>query len=179
MNCPSNKYKIALLSIGLFFAVLYTACQNQVSGIKKPSNSPLSEEQLVLILTDIHTAQAAEQVLGKQDTLIRNTLPEYYAEILCRHQVSADDLEQSFSYYAAQPEKFNKLYDLIQARYHYIEGTLKMQASKEPPPTAKPAAPNSPAMPKIMQPLNKKAALLASDSIKQKMLKQIKLANEK
>lgn len=126
--------KIALLWIGLFFIILCHACQKELKNIKELSqNAPLNEQQFMLILTDMHTAQAIKQTTTAQnDTLLHNTLPEYYAQVLCLHQVSADDFEQSFTYYMAQPERINKIYELVLSQYNYLEAELKKQADKEP-----------------------------------------------
>lgn len=133
---PPNKTTVLAVWLSITGILCgYTACTNQVSGIKNVASSPLTDRQLMLILADLHTAQAIEQMTHAKDTLLPNTLSEYYAQVLCMHQVSAEDFEQSFNYYAARPEELDKIYNNIQSQYNYIDNLLKERAAKELPAT--------------------------------------------
>lgn len=165
----------------MYWLCLLASCEGKLSDMSQKSGKPpLDERQVMLILTDLHTAQAIIQIYPQRDRQLPNTLDEYYSQVLCMHNASAADFEASFKHYSADPYTIGKIYDDVQSHLNYIENLVKERSAKTPIPPVQPstaaAAPNmsTPKLPtqdsatvvKMLKGLNKVKPRVLKDSDK-------------
>ncbi len=90
-----------------------TACQPPESGVEKPKNL-MPVEQMAPILTEIHVAEAR---VGRMGLRSADSSAAVYArlrkQIFARQRVDTAAFSASYSYYAAHPDKLEKLYKII------------------------------------------------------------------
>ncbi len=92
--------KFNYLLIPLLF-LLIISCQND-------GKAPISAETFTLILTDMHTAEAAAE--GEFTTTKDSLLRIYYAQILKKHDVSQADFDSTLAVYSRKPVEFDSIY---------------------------------------------------------------------
>jgi Domain of unknown function (DUF4296) len=90
-----NYFVIAL------FLLLLMACQNG-------GKAPISPNTFTLILTDMHTAEAAAE--GESMTAKDSILRIYFAQILNKHGVSQVDFDSTLAVYSRKPLELDSIY---------------------------------------------------------------------
>ncbi len=89
----------------LMFSFVFTACQSNL-------NTPISEEKLISILVDVHTAEALTETEIQR---VRDSInPIYYAQIFEKHGVTSKDFDSTMAVYAHHPERFDSVYSKVQ-----------------------------------------------------------------
>ncbi len=92
----------------LFLAFFFSACYQSIP-IEKPI---LSEDKMIIILKDIHLAEALLSEItdrrAKDSTAII-----YYNEIFRIHQVDTANFEQSMNAYFSNPAQLDSLYNKV------------------------------------------------------------------
>ena len=84
---------------------LFVACENQF-------NAPISEQKLIEVLVDVHTAEALTET-EKQE--VRDSMNGiYYAQIFEHHGVNKKDFDSTMSIYAHNPERFDTVYHRVE-----------------------------------------------------------------
>lgn len=98
------KYVSHIIFTLLFFGFSFLACQNTL-------NAPLSEEKLIDILVDVHTAEAMTE---SETQRVRDSMaPIYYAQIYEKHGVTRTDFDSTMVIYAHNPERFDSVYSKV------------------------------------------------------------------
>jgi len=83
-------------------------------------------------MTDIHLVEGARSgTLFLGDT---NALPDYYARIYQKHNVTEAEFKANFTWYATYPEEMKKVYDAVLVNLSKREEEVKEKASQEPEP---------------------------------------------
>lgn len=96
-----NKVLCAALSALLFVCV---ACQNAL-------NAPVSEEKLINVLYDIHTAEA---LLESESQNMRDSMTKkYYAQIYQKHGISQVDFDSTMAIYTRNPTQLDTVYNRV------------------------------------------------------------------
>lgn len=99
----------AIKKIAAFcFVALMLACTNHDVAVPKDC---LNEQEMLAVLIDIHLIEGARSgtmVLG--DT---NNLPDYYARIYQKHNITATQFQKSFRWYSYHPEKLMPIYEKL------------------------------------------------------------------
>lgn len=105
------KYLTAL-TICLFALII--SCKNE-------AQAPIERDKLVLILTDMHVAEAAAE--GEFTTIKDSILKIYYPQILKKHSVTQVDFDSSLVVYSRQPVVFDSLYAQVLREVAKIDTT--------------------------------------------------------
>jgi Domain of unknown function (DUF4296) len=92
--------KFSYLAITLS-CVLIFSCQND-------GKAPISADNFVLILTDMHTAEAAAEgeTLNMRDSILKI----YYPQILKKHGASQADFDSTLAVYSRRPIEYDSIY---------------------------------------------------------------------
>lgn len=73
-------------------------------------DSIIGPEKMVLLMADIHVAEAGLLIERKSD--LSSAKPLWmYAQIFHKHHVSQYRYDESLKYYRSNPEQFNKIYE--------------------------------------------------------------------
>lgn len=110
--------------IAAFFASLISCVDHSV---KLPAGY-ISEQDLVPVLVDIHLVEGARSgklVLG--DT---NKLPDYYAKIYQKHNITETEFKESFAWYTQHPEMLKAVYEEVIVSLSKLEE--EVNARKKP-----------------------------------------------
>ncbi len=98
------KYVSHIVFALFLFSFFFLACQNNL-------NAPISEEKLINILVDVHTAEAMTE---SEITRVRDSMtPIYYAQIYEKHGVTRTDFDSTMVVYAHNPERFDSVYSKV------------------------------------------------------------------
>jgi hypothetical protein len=87
----------------------------------------LPHKKMVMLLCDVHMAEAAYQIhnLGTTDST-KNIAYGYYRKIFEKNKISEADFKKSFLYYSQHPDVLNKIYQDV------ITEMSKRQAEYKP-----------------------------------------------
>ncbi len=106
-----------LLAIFLFCSV--AACNDEPRPLRVP------EERLVLVLADIHIAEAALQAL-RGDT--KDSMSAvYYDQIYTLHKVDSAAVHQSLEQLREDPQRMKDLYDRVMERVETLGAASKQE----------------------------------------------------
>ncbi len=84
-----------------FFFLLIISCKNQF-------NAPISEEKLIKILVDVHTAEGVTQAENQN---IRDSITAiYYMQIFEHHGITRKDFDSTMAIYARNPVQFDSVF---------------------------------------------------------------------
>jgi Domain of unknown function (DUF4296) len=98
------KYDSLKEVVLLLFVFFYLACQSNLKA-------PISEEKLIDILVDVHTAEALTE---SEIQRVRDSMtPIYYAQIYEKHGVTKTDFDSTMVVYAHNPERFDSVYSKV------------------------------------------------------------------
>lgn len=142
-----NAQKIRSYSWVLLVSLLVaTACSKKTEPVPTVSTL-LSEEKLVLVLADIHEAEAminSEFKIEKRDSLANALLSTVYAI----HKVTPADVDSSLNAYLREPRATEVLYEKIAARLSLQESEFQSRAAiptvNQPNPISNPQPPSLP-----------------------------------
>ena len=115
-----------LLFVGILAA--FVGCVNHEVALPK---GYLTEAQMLPIMVDIHLIEGARSgtlVLG--DT---NALPDYYAKIYQKHNITDSAFKVNFAWYTEHPEKLKAIYEAVIVELSVKEEEVK--ANLKTPPT--------------------------------------------
>lgn len=108
----------ALWATGILFTFLLLA-----SCGEKEVPIPLSEEQLIEVLIDMHIAESMIEKLPVSD---RDTVGNvYYRMIYREHDISKEDFDASINVLREDPERLNKVYSKILEELNVLEASSR------------------------------------------------------
>jgi hypothetical protein len=114
----------------LLFALGLVACGTKEEASAPPVNSDiLSEEQMIDVLIDLHIEEASLTLNMIQNDRALADSARYY-NIYKVHNTTREQFDESFHYYAGEPEKLNAIYDTVLKRLN----TMQTEAMKKSPP---------------------------------------------
>lgn len=122
--------------MGFAIAILVAflqACQTKPEKVLPPANI-IQKEQMIQILADMHIEEA-ESHLGRIPRAVQDSMALMgYYEVLEKHQLTREEYEESFDWYAYRPEVMQTLYDDVIARVQEKESEfLEKEKELEPP----------------------------------------------
>lgn len=121
-----------LFPILLFAFLLWVACSSPAA--KNNTLPPLSREAFKNVLTDMHLAEAlAQSKQLKREEAAKNALPDFLAQVLCIHNITAADFTQSLTYYSTDFKDLDKIYEEIISDLGKKEAQWQTLAQKEKP----------------------------------------------
>lgn len=88
----------------------------------------LTKDEIVPVLVDIHLVEGARSgklVLG--DT---NQLPDYYARVYEKHNITAEEFRKSFDWYAQNPIQAKEVYAAVIEELSIMESEVKMKTKE-------------------------------------------------
>ena len=98
--------------------VFFAACQNKF-------DAPVSEEKLVKILADVHTAEA---ILETEKQEVRDSMTRiYYAQICEKHGVTKSDFDSTMAIYVQNPEHLDSVYSHVIRTINTQRDTIKVK----------------------------------------------------
>lgn len=129
--------------------LLFSACSENKSEVKPPQNL-LSEKQMVEILAEIQTADAAAARTGLNAETRKLQKGIYTDAIFEKYKISSKDFYSSYDYYVHNAPILDTIYAQVMKK---LEGQLKVETErmKAHPPKVAPApvvAPPAPTIPK-------------------------------
>ena len=80
---------------------------------KIPSDSIISEDQMVLMLADIHLADAGLLIKRNRGEKTDKLATKYYEGIFQKYHISADRYQMNLDYYRQDFEVLEKLYEKV------------------------------------------------------------------
>lgn len=105
---------IAFIFCGFFLANCTPAPVNQAAQV--PAVAPISEDKMVLILLQLHLAEARLNDDRRQvfDSLkLAQPIAQYYKQVLTAARVSESDFRAAFNYYLSDAKKFDAIYSRV------------------------------------------------------------------
>ena len=98
------KYGSFIVYALLVYSFSIMACENNLK-------TPISENKLIEILIDVHTAEAMTEteIQRVRDSMV----PIYYAQIFEKHGVTSKDFDSTMTVYAHNPERFDSVYSKV------------------------------------------------------------------
>ncbi len=114
----------------LFLTALF-ACRGKEaipgSADAVPGDSLISQDKMVLLLTDVHVVEAA-LLLERNEGVEAMGVQSYYPAIFKKHHVTAGRYDQSLLYYRQNPEMNARIYDKV---IRMLEDRQKQVAGKK------------------------------------------------
>ncbi len=99
---------LAIISLVLGFG----ACNTPPKSAPAPKDL-IAEKDMVSVLKDLHLAEAAVLHQRLAGDSLTKTYRLYYKQVFAIHHITTAQFKQSLSYYAAKPEKLEKMYNTI------------------------------------------------------------------
>ncbi len=114
---PSRVLKKWVQYLAMSGLLLLAACSEEEIPI------PLSEEQMIDILIDMHIAESMIEKLPVSD---RDTVGNvYYRMIYRQHGVNQTDFDESMGVLREDPERLNEIYSQILEELNILEATSR------------------------------------------------------
>lgn len=114
----ASKYLIIL-------TMVLSACIDRQAVLPK---GYIGQEKMVEIMTDIHLVEGARSgTMFLGDT---NALPDYYARIYQKHNVTEAEFKTSFEWYATYPEEMKKVYEEVLVNLSKMEEDVKKKTNE-------------------------------------------------
>ena len=102
----------------LLIVSLFCSCQSKI-------DAPLSEEKLLAVLVDIHTAEALTE--GERQNVRDSMNRIYYAQIFEHHGIRKQDFDSTMTIYAHVPERFDSVYSRVERLINQKKDTTHVQ----------------------------------------------------
>lgn len=94
----------------LLFLLFFISCSK---GEEKIPEGILNESKMVQTIVDLHLAEAAVNLSNYGQSNLPNDLDKMRTEVYLKHKISKKKFEESYTYYANHPEKFEKIYENV------------------------------------------------------------------
>ncbi len=105
------KNILLFLSLLLLFAC--TTDQQPVEAQLIPADSIIPEEQMVLILADVHIIESAMLIERNRGKNAASQAGFYYTGLFKKYGISRKRYQQNLEYYRDDPDTFIKLYEKV------------------------------------------------------------------
>ena len=95
----------------IFLCLLLFACS---SSKPQPSKNSIANEDMVIILKEIHLADAVFELSKVKGVLLaKNELAEAYKKIYDSYSISEDEFKESLLYLSERPEELEAIYNEV------------------------------------------------------------------
>ena len=113
----------------LFLLLMLSGCggeeEKHASGNIPMPDSLISRQNMILILADVHVAEAAIQVQRNEGKDTVGNAAFFYQSIFKKHHVTRHQYDESLTFYIQHPELFSKMYDdvikILEDRRKFIQ----------------------------------------------------------
>lgn len=105
-----KESKPFIFFLSVLVVIFFTACKKP--EVKIPV-SVISKDSMVLVLVDVHLAEAAlaqKNLIGESDG---NFAAAYYRHIFNKHNITAERYKESVKFYSAHPMLYEKIYENV------------------------------------------------------------------
>ncbi|MEI7895441.1 MAG: DUF4296 domain-containing protein [bacterium] len=125
------RFTLRFLVLFMAVAVLF-ACREKkelsVVPVTVPADSLISGETMILIIADMHVADAAMMLARDADADPDKDQGFYYMGIFRKYRISPARYDMNVSYYRQNPENFAKMYEKV---IEVLENRAKFCARKK------------------------------------------------
>ncbi|MGD9992783.1 MAG: DUF4296 domain-containing protein [Salinivirgaceae bacterium] len=90
------------------FALALAACNS-----KNPDEKIIGRDEFVLVIADLHMADATLAVAGLNVSKDTTEIEMYYQAIFAKHGVTQKQIDNSFKHYAKKPRILEKIYEEV------------------------------------------------------------------
>ncbi len=118
------RKRLIKIGAGLTFGFFFISCSSKKTTEKVPGEF-IQPDNMVVLLADIHIAEAQTFVSGNPDSAAKAKLASHYKFVFDKHHTNAASFKQSFEYYRANTALFNDVYNKV------IDELSKRQAEIE------------------------------------------------
>lgn len=122
----------ARIPIVILCCMLLHGCGNKKvvpgTNVSISADSLISEEKMVLILADVHVAEAAMLLERNNGLSVKDKQAFYYQGIFSKHHVSGSRYEENLTFYRQNPDNLAKMYEKVTA---ILENRQKTAAGKK------------------------------------------------
>lgn len=116
----------------VIISLLFSSCYHENKPEVVVPERLLSEEEMVLIMTDL---QLAEGVItyNRLQKLSRNSKfkDSVYNLVLTNYKISLDELISNFDYYNSDPQKMELLYEKVLSNLSKLQSEVELAAKKD------------------------------------------------
>jgi len=106
--------KHLLGSFFFFLFFLFLSCSPSTeNAVGNMPTEIIQPDSLVIILTQIHIAEAILHELKTDTKHKEKTAQNYYSEIFAKHGITLDQYEKSIEYYQQHPEIYQDIYEEV------------------------------------------------------------------
>ena len=95
--------------VAFAYVLLLQSCSRKEESVPEEIISP---DSMVVIMVDVHLAEAAANVNRINDSQ-RFSAGELYPLIFKTHHIDSATFRKSFDYYLNHPDKFNRIYEQV------------------------------------------------------------------
>ena len=110
------------------FSVLILLAAACIDHTVKLPKGYLSHDEMVPIMVDIHLVEGARS--GKLMLGDTNHLPDYYAKVYEKHNVSEQTFKESFDWYTRHPQLLKPIYNEAIEQLSILEAEVKANAAR-------------------------------------------------
>lgn len=114
----------------IFIAITFIACGEKKQEETAVPSEVLSEEAMVDVLTDLQIQEAALTVSMVQDKRAVQDSSQMYS-VYRAHDITKQQFDESFRYYASKPEKLNAIYEQVVARLNQMQTEAMKKVPKD------------------------------------------------
>lgn len=100
---------------------LFTSCKEDAIIIP---DSVLSQDTMAAVLVDMQLLEAMNVKIGVADSLSKDSILIQYARIFKKHKITQEQFENSLSFYKANPELLEEIYDKTINELSRMQATL-------------------------------------------------------
>ena len=93
----------------IFLSLIFIACESNEVSIP---DDVIDREEMVLILADIHIAEATSNYKLLNDS-VKTNINIYYSDIFKKHNITSEQYKTSYDFYLEHPQLFNRMYDEV------------------------------------------------------------------
>ena len=119
------------LLVSLLFIVLLGSCYHEVKQEPVKPERLLSEDSMVIVLTEIQLADGALTLMNYNHITKTDEKKRYYAYIYKKFNLTPELLKQNIEYYNTDPAKMIAIYDKVLEKLSFLQGELTIELKKE------------------------------------------------
>ncbi|MFA6400546.1 MAG: DUF4296 domain-containing protein [Salinivirgaceae bacterium] len=115
--------RIWLISILLLGTI---SCSNSESNQKI-----IDKNTMIEVLVDIHIADATLSIANLKINRDTNEIELYYGDVLKKHHITQNQIDNSLKYYTSRPKEFEKIYEKVSEKLAKMESEFQQNQAKD------------------------------------------------
>jgi len=110
---------------------LLTSCYHEVENKVEIPKRLLTEDSLVIVLTEVQLAEGAITYTRISHKKVKNDKEKYYAYIYRKYNLTPELVKENIDYYNSDPERMIAIYDKVLARLSELQAVLSVELKKK------------------------------------------------